>query len=180
MECSIFDVYKDDSISNDSVLTNINDVHYALELLGRHAEESEYNFGEFMNEYEVFVNKEESRWANALGPEDALELQRILNNHSVEAVDINNNLVHYYNKIPVIYISDITDEEGEVVELYQDYNGTYLFVSNVPNIACELGMRKPTKHQNIACSLSTHATSMRIISWMPSLSMMTALKMKTI
>lgn len=138
MECSIFDVYKDDSISNDSVLTNINDVHYALELLGRHAEESEYNFGEFRNEYEAFVNKEESRWANTLDPEDALELQRILNNHSVEAVDVNNNLVHYYNKIPVTYDPDITDEKGEIVELYQDYNGTCLFVSNVPNVACEL------------------------------------------
>ena len=138
MECSIFDVYKDDSISNDSVLTNINDVHYALELLGKHAEENEHNFGEFRNEYETFVNKEESRWANTLDPEEALELQRILNNHSVEALDVNNNLVHYYNKIPVIYNPDITDEEGEIVELYQDYNGTCLFVSNVPNIACEL------------------------------------------
>lgn len=138
MECSIFDVYKDDSISNDSVLTNINDVHYALELLGRHAEESDHSWGEFMNEYEVFVNKEESRWANALDPEDALELQRILNNHSVEAVDVNNNLVHYYNKIPVIYNPDITDEEGDIVELYQDYNGTCLFVSKVLDIACEL------------------------------------------
>ena len=138
MECSIFDVYKDGSISNDSILTNINDVHYALELLGRHAEESDHNWGEFMNEYETFVNKEESRWANTLNPEDALELQRILNNHSVEAVDVNNNLVHYYNKIPVIYNPDITDEEGDIVELYQDYNGTCLFVSKVPNIACEL------------------------------------------
>ena len=138
MECSIFDVYKDDSISNDSVLTNINDVHYALELLGKHAEENEHNFGEFRNEYETFVNKEESRWANALDPEEALELQRILNNHSVEALDVNNNLVHYYNKIPVIYNPDITDEEGDVVELYQDYNEICLFVENVPEIACEL------------------------------------------
>lgn len=138
MECSIFDVYKDDSISNDSVLTNINDVHYALELLGRHAEENEHNFGEFRNEYAAFVDKEESRWANALDPEDALELQRILNNHSVEAVDVNNNLVHYYNKIPVIYNPDITDEEGDIVELYQDYNEICLFVANVPEIACEL------------------------------------------
>lgn len=138
MECSIFDVYKDDSISNDSVLTNINDVHYALELLGKHAEENEHNFGEFRNEYETFVNKEESRWANALDPEEALELQRILNNHSVEALDVNNNLVHYYNKIPVIYNPNITDEEGDVVELYQDYNEICLFVENVPEIACEL------------------------------------------